>query len=109
MNEAVMEEHIDTAEKFTAWCQRVKARRARNKTPEGRARLTSIIVQAREACDDVRSICAVMEEAADGLGRAGWYARKAGHAVDDVESLIDCVEEQLEREIDDGTAGRDAG
>ena len=76
----------------------MKERRARNRTPEGRARLASIIVQAREACDEVRSICAAMEEAADGIGRAGWYSRKAGCAVDDVESLIDCVEEQLERE-----------
>ena len=93
-----MEEQIDTAEKFAAWCQRVKARRVRNRTPEGRARLTAVIVQAREACDEVRSICAVMEEASDGIGRADWYSRKAGMAMDDVESLIDCVEEQLERE-----------
>ena len=93
-----MEEQIDATEKFAEWCQRVKARRARNRTPEGRARLTSIIVQAREACDEMRSICAVMEEAADGIGRARWYSRKAGMAMDDVELLIDCVEEQLERE-----------
>ena len=92
------EEQIDAAEKFAAWCRRVKARRARNKTPEGRARLASIIVQAREACDEVRSICEEMEDAADGLGRGDWYARKAGCVVDDVERLIDCVEEQLERE-----------
>ena len=99
-----MEEQVDTAEKFAAWCQRVKARRARNRTPEGRASLTSIIVQAREACDEVRSICAVMEEAGDGIGRAGWYSRKAGSAMDDVELLVDCVEEQLEREIEGGCA-----
>ena len=92
------EEQRDAAEKFAAWCRRVKARRARNKTPEGKARLASIIVQAREACDEVRSICAVMEEAADGIGRGGWYSCKAGSAVDDVERLINCVEEQLERE-----------
>ena len=95
-----MEEQIDTAAKFAAWCQRVKARRARNKTLEGKAHLTSLIVQARETVDELRALASDMEEAADGIGRGAWYCRKLAGYMDEADNLIDCVEEQLEREIE---------
>ena len=99
-----MEEYISSRLKFAGWCRQVKARRAENRTPEGHARLASLIVQARETADELRGIAEEMVKAADGIGRGAWYAHKAGEAVDHVDSLLDCVEEQLEREAVDGYA-----
>ena len=99
-----MDAQIDTAEKFTEWCRRVKARRAENRTPEGRARLAMLIGQSRKTADELRDIASDMEMYADGIGRGRWYAYKLGTYMDEVDTLIGCVEEQLERESEGGRA-----
>lgn len=99
-----MDAQIDTAEKFAEWSRRVKARRAENRTPEGRARLAMLIGQSREVADELRGIASDMELYADGIGRGQWYARKLGGFMDEVDTLIGCIEEQAEREFDDGRA-----
>ena len=99
-----MEEQIDSAEKFAEWCRRAKARRAENRTSEGRARLAMLIGQSRKTADELRGIASDMEMYADGIGRGRLYAYKLGTYMDEVDTLIGCVEEQLEREPEDGRA-----
>ena len=99
-----MEEQIDTAEKFAEWCRQTKTRRAENRTPKGRARLAMLIGQSREVVDELRGIASDVELYADGIGRGQWYARKLGGVMDEVDTIIGCVEEQLERESEDGRA-----
>ena len=99
-----MDAQIDTAKKFAEWCRQTKARRAENRTPKGRARLANLIGQARKVADELRDIASDMEMYADGIGRGRWYAYKLGTYMDEVDTLIGCVEEQLERESEDGRA-----
>lgn len=109
MNQTEINRQFEAEKKMTfkAWCKMVKARRAANCTPEGHARLAALIAKARDAIDNLRDITTDMAVAADGIGRGSWYASKTYDNVAEVEGMLNCVEEQLERakEAQDGRAG----
>ena len=82
---------------FKEWCQQVKARRKANNSPAGYVRLAALIGRARSILDELHDVAGMIEQAADGIGRGGWYARQTSGAIEAVSDKLGCVEEQLER------------
>ena len=100
-------DEMENRQRFAEWCQRIKARRKANNTPEGHVRLAALIGRARDILDELHDVAGMIEQAADGIGRGLHYARQTGGAIEGVSEMLDCVEEQLDRarEAEDGRAG----